>query len=142
MEKIAPSGPVYQAGTLSGNPLAVTAGLTTLNQLDDALYQRLEHLGQRLETGLRKILEEKQIPAQLHRVGSMWTLFFTANPVTDYASAAQSDTERFGKYFHAMLERGIYLPPSQFESAFISAAHTEEDIDETIDAAREALSVS
>lgn len=142
MEKIAPSGPVYQAGTLSGNPLAVTAGLATLNQLDDALYQRLETLGQRLESGLRKLINEKQIPAQLHRVGSMWTLFFTANPVTDYASAAQSDTERFGKYFHAMLGRGIYLPPSQFESAFISAAHTEEDIDQTINAAREALSVS
>jgi glutamate-1-semialdehyde 2,1-aminomutase len=140
MEKIAPSGPVYQAGTLSGNPLAVTAGLATLNQLDDALYQRLENLGQRLETGLRQILEEKQIPAQLHRVGSMWTLFFTANPVTDYASAAQSDTTRFGKYFHAMLDRGIYLPPSQFESAFISAAHTENDIDQTVNAARESLS--
>jgi glutamate-1-semialdehyde 2,1-aminomutase len=140
MEKIAPSGPVYQAGTLSGNPLAVTAGLATLNQLDDALYQRLENLGQRLETGLRQILEEKQIPAQLHRVGSMWTLFFTANPVTDYASAVQSDTTRFGKYFHAMLDRGIYLPPSQFESAFISAAHTENDIDQTVNAARESLS--
>jgi glutamate-1-semialdehyde 2,1-aminomutase len=140
MEKIAPSGAVYQAGTLSGNPLAVTAGLATLNQLDDALYQRLENLGQRLETGLREVLEEKQIPAQLHRVGSMWTLFFTPDPVTDYASAAQSDTERFGKYFHAMLERGIYLPPSQFESAFISAAHTEDDIDQTITAARESLS--
>ena len=139
MQQIAPSGSVYQAGTLSGNPLAVTAGLATLNQLDDALYQRLENLGQRLETGLRNVLIEKQIPAQLHRVGSMWTLFFTANPVTDYASAAQSDTERFGKYFHAMLERGIYLPPSQFESAFISAAHTEDDIDQTINAAREAL---
>ncbi len=140
MEKVAPSGPVYQAGTLSGNPLAVTAGLATLNQLDDALYQRLENLGQRLESGLRNVLEEKNIPAQLHRVGSMWTLFFTAEPVTDYASAAKSDTARFGKYFHAMLERGIYLPPSQFESAFISAAHTEADIDETVNAAREALS--
>ena len=139
MQQIAPSGPVYQAGTLSGNPLAVTAGLATLHQLDDALYQRLETLGQRLENGLREIINEKQIPAQLHRVGSMWTLFFTANPVIDYASAAQSDTERFGKYFHAMLDRGIYLPPSQFESAFISAAHTEEDIDQTINAAREAL---
>jgi glutamate-1-semialdehyde 2,1-aminomutase len=142
MQQIAPSGPVYQAGTLSGNPLAVTAGLATLHQLDDALYKRLETLGQRLENGLREIINEKQIPAQLHRVGSMWTLFFTANPVTDYASAAQSNTELFGKYFHAMLERGIYLPPSQFESAFISATHTEEDIDQTINAAREALSVS
>lgn len=140
MQQVAPSGPVYQAGTLSGNPLAVTAGLATLNQLDNALYQRLENLGQRLETGLREVLKEKQIPAQLHRVGSMWTLFFSANPVTDYATAAQSDTARFGKYFHAMLERGIYLPPSQFESAFISVAHTEEDIDETINAAKESLS--
>jgi glutamate-1-semialdehyde 2,1-aminomutase len=140
MQQIAPSGPVYQAGTLSGNPLAITAGLATLNQLDDALYQRLETLGQRLENGLKELINEKQIPAQLHRMGSMWTLFFTANPVTDYATAAQSDTERFGKYFHAMLNRGIYLPPSQFESAFISAAHTEDDIDETINAATEALS--
>lgn len=139
MEQIAPEGPVYQAGTLSGNPLAMAAGLATLNQLDEGLYQRLERLGQRLETGLLAALEETQTPAQLHRVGSMWTLFFNAHPVTDYASAAQSDTARFGKFFHAMLDRGIYLPPSQFESAFISSAHTEEDIDQTVQAAREAL---
>jgi len=142
MAQVAPSGAVYQAGTLSGNPLAMAAGLATLKLLEEAVYQRLEELAQRLETGLREALESLRVPAQLHRVGSMWTLFFNEQPVTDYASASKSDTARFGRFFHAMLQRGIYLPPSQFESAFISTAHTAADIDETIKAARGALEAS
>ncbi|HEX8550675.1 MAG TPA: glutamate-1-semialdehyde 2,1-aminomutase [Abditibacteriaceae bacterium] len=136
---VAPAGPVYQAGTLSGNPIAMTAGLATLRALDDAAYARLETLGARLENGIRAALDQHGIAAQFHRVGSMWTLFFSASPVTDYESAKLSDTKRFGRWFHAMLNRGIYLPPSQFEAAFISLAHTETLIDETIEAARASL---
>ena len=139
MECVAPSGPVYQAGTLSGNPVAMTAGIATLSTLDDAAYSKLEKLGAMLESGLREILEELEIPFQLHRVASMWTLFFTGAEVTDYESAKSSDTRKFARYFHGMLNRGIYLPPSQFEAAFISLAHSENDIQSTLDAAREAL---
>ena len=139
MQCVAPSGPVYQAGTLSGNPVAMTAGLATLRALTDESYARLETLGARLETGLRQVLEETNTEAQLHRFGSMWTLFFRAAPVTNYNAAKQSDTAAFGRFFHAMLEQGIYLPPAQFEAAFISLAHSEDDIDRTIEAARQAL---
>jgi glutamate-1-semialdehyde 2,1-aminomutase len=139
MQCVAPSGPVYQAGTLSGNPVAMTAGLATLSTLDAAAYEKLESLGAQLENGLREILRELKIAAQLHRVGSMWTLFFTSEEVADYASAKTSDTGKFARFFHAMLERGIYLPPSQFESAFISLAHTPADIGSTLRAARESL---
>ncbi len=139
MECVAPSGPVYQAGTLSGNPIAMTAGLATLQALDAASYKYLERLGARLEDGLRAAVEESQAEVQLHRVGSMWTLFFSAQPVTDYASAKTCDTQRFGKYFHAMLQRGVYLPPSQFEAAFLSLAHTEAHVDAFVQASREAL---
>jgi glutamate-1-semialdehyde 2,1-aminomutase len=139
MECVAPSGPVYQAGTLSGNPVAMTAGLATLGALDDAAYEKLETLGAKLENGLRAILSDLQIPAQLHRVGSMWTLFFSERKVHNYSSAKNSDVQKFARFFHAMLERGIYLPPSQFESAFISLAHTEDDIERTLEAARESL---
>lgn len=139
MQCVAPSGPVYQAGTLSGNPVAMTAGLATLRALTTESYARLETLGARLENGLRIVLEETQTPAQLHRFGSMWTLFFSAEPVTDYKSAINSDRAAFGRFFHAMLEQGIYLPPAQFEAAFISLAHNEDDIDQTIEAARQAL---
>jgi glutamate-1-semialdehyde 2,1-aminomutase len=142
MECVAPCGPVYQAGTLSGNPVAMTAGLAALRDLDSDAYERLETLGTRLESGLRATLEELGVTAQLHRVGSMWTLFFCATPVTDYASAKNSDTQKFGRFFHAMLERGVYLPPSQFEAAFISLAHSESDIDNTVEAARAALQVA
>ena len=139
MSCVAPAGPVYQAGTLSGNPVAMTAGLATLRALNDESYARLETLGARLETGIRAALEEHKIAAQWHRLGSMWTLFFSPSPVYDYESAKLSDTQFFGRWFHAMLERGIYLPPSQFEAAFISLAHTEDLIDETIQAARDSL---
>jgi glutamate-1-semialdehyde 2,1-aminomutase len=132
MECVAPAGPVYQAGTLSGNPIAMTAGLATLEELSEAAYQQLEERGAQLEDGLKRVLNEVGVTAQLHRVGSMWTLFFSDAPVTDYQTAKNSDTQKFGRFFHAMLERGIYLPPSQFEAAFISLAHTPQNIEDTI----------
>jgi len=139
MQCVAPSGPVYQAGTLSGNPIAMTAGLATLNELNDDSYAQLEERGAQLESGLNRVLEEGEIKARLHRLGSMWTLFFSDQPVVDYESAKKCDTKAFARFFHAMLDRGIYLPPSQFEAAFISLAHTSDDIEKTIEAAREAL---
>ena len=141
MAMVAPSGPVYQAGTLSGNPLAMAAGLATLGALADApaIYADLETLAGRLEEGLREAIRTLGVPCSVNRVGSMLTLFFTPGPVTDYAGALAADTKRFGTWFRAMLSRGIYLPPSQFEAAFVSAAHTAEDIEQTIEAARAAL---
>jgi glutamate-1-semialdehyde 2,1-aminomutase len=139
MNCVAPAGPVYQAGTLSGNPLAMTAGLSTLAGLDAAAYEKLESLGAQLEAGVLALLAELKIAAQFHRVGSMWTLFFTDHKVVDYATAKTSDTKKFAAFFHAMLERGIYLPPSQFEAAFLSLAHTPDDIESTLAAARESL---
>jgi glutamate-1-semialdehyde 2,1-aminomutase len=140
MSKLAPLGPVYQAGTLSGNPLALAAGLATIEILSrPGTYEHLEKLGARLEAGLRAAAAEAGVPAQLNRVGAMFTSFFSAEPVTDYASAKKSDTQRFGRFFRGMLERGVYLAPSQFEAAFLSLAHTEADIDTAIAAARAAL---
>lgn len=140
MSRISPSGPVYQAGTLSGNPLAVTGGLEALRILrEENPYGKLESLGARLETGLRSALKDAGIDGQINRVGSMITLFFTAAPVRDYDTAKVADTKRFAAFFHGMLDRGVMLPPSQFEAAFISAAHTEADIDATVEAARAAL---
>jgi glutamate-1-semialdehyde 2,1-aminomutase len=141
MECVAPAGPVYQAGTLSGNPIAMTAGIATLEALDTAAYARLEELGAQLEAGLRAALDVTGVVAQLHRLGSMWTLFFTDQPVTDYASAKTSNTKYFGAFFHACLERGIYLPPAQYEAAFISLSHTPDDIQRTVEVAHEALKV-
>jgi glutamate-1-semialdehyde 2,1-aminomutase len=131
MSRIAPSGPVYQAGTLSGNPLAVSAGLAMLRHLKrhPEVYQQLERRTARLAAGAPP-------GVTVNRVGSMFTLFFTQGPVTDYKSAKRSDTKRFAGYFHFMLERGIYLAPSQFEAGFVSAAHTDEDIERTLSAAR------
>jgi glutamate-1-semialdehyde 2,1-aminomutase len=140
MKKVMPAGPVFQAGTLSGNPLAMAAGLATLEELrDHPPYARLDQLGRRLADGLSDAARSGGVPHQLQRVGSMWTLFFAPQPVTDYETAKASDTARFGRFFWAMMDRGVYLPCSQFEAAFISAAHTEAHIDETIAAAREAL---
>ena len=137
MEMVAPLGPVYQAGTLSGNPLAMAAGLVTLNELNDpAVYQRLEVTAVYLEDGLRRAAEEAGVPASLNRAGSIMTLFFSDAPVKDYASAKLSDTKRYAAYFEGMLERGIFLAPSQFEAMFVSLAHTDEDIARTIEAAR------
>jgi glutamate-1-semialdehyde 2,1-aminomutase len=137
MAAIAPEGPVYQAGTLSGNPLATAAGLAVLRKLDSAAYARLNALGQRLEDGLRKILSASDV--QLHRVGSAFTLFFCPQPISDFASAKRSDTKRYGRFFHEMLNRGIYLPPAQLEAGFISLAHTDTDIDQFITMSQEAL---
>lgn len=139
MQRIAPLGPVYQAGTLSGNPLAVTAGLATLSLLDDAVYRKLETLGARLQEGLSRALRDASVPGVVQRVGSMLTLFFHPGPVSSWTEASASDTQRFGAWHRGLTERGIYWPPSQFEAAFLSAAHTESDVDETIAAAREAL---
>ena len=137
MATVSPLGPAYQAGTLSGNPLAMTAGIETLSLLSEpGLYARLEQRGRQLEEGLADAAGEA---VTLARVGSLLTVFFAPGPVTDYVSAATSDRERFSAYFHRMLERGIYLAPSQFEAMFISTAHTEEEIDATIRAAAEAL---
>lgn len=138
-----PAGPVFQAGTLSGNPLAMAAGVATLQELrDHPPYERLEVLSQTLAEGLDQAAAAVELAHRVQRVGSMWTLFFTAGPVTDYDSAKQSDTARFARFFWAMMDRGIYLPCSQFEAAFVSAAHTEADIAQTLTAAREALTAA
>jgi len=139
MSEVAPEGPVYQAGTLSGNPLAMAAGLAVLRKLDQAAYSRLDALGQRLEAGIRAALAATGVAAQFHRAGSAFTLFFCAEPVTDFASAKRADTGRYARFFHEMLDRGIYLPPAQLEAGFISLAHQDGDIDAFVAASREAL---
>jgi len=142
MERVSPAGPVYQAGTLSGNPLATAAGLAMLSAIDaDAgLYERLESLGARLEAGLTGVLADLGIPGVVQRVGSMFCLYFTEKPVLRWPDAASGDTERFRRYFHKMLDAGVYLAPSAFEAGFLSGAHTKDDVDRTVEAAREALS--
>jgi len=140
MATVAPDGPVYQAGTLSGNPLAMAAGCATLDLLADPdCYDVLERTSARLEDGLRAAAGAARTPVTINRVGSMLTVFFCAGPVVDYASAKTSDTQRFARFFHAMLERGVYLPPAQFEAAFVSLAHGEAEIDETVRAAEQAF---
>jgi len=138
MDLISPSGPVYQAGTLSGNPLAMAAGLATLEIIDDArFYDRLEATGAQLEAGLAEEARKAGVVVQINRVGSELTLFFNPGRVVDYGTAKQSDTAAFGKFFIGLLERGIYLPPSQFEAFFLSSAHSSSDIEKTVSAARE-----
>ena len=140
MRHIAPAGPVYQAGTLSGNPLAMTAGLTTLKRLrDPAVYERLERAGARLSAGLSDAASEAGLETVINRVGSMWTTFFTGEAVTDWTTANKSDRDLYGRFFHAMLREGVYLAPSQFEAGFIGLAHTDELLDRTIAAARAAF---
>jgi glutamate-1-semialdehyde 2,1-aminomutase len=142
MDRISPSGPIFQAGTLSGNPLAMAAGLTTLQILrDEPPYQRLEVLSARLAEGLDRAATDAKVPHVVQRVGSMLTLFFHDGPIHNYEEAKASDTKLFARFFWEMLARGVYLPCSQFEAAFVSTAHTEADIDHTIAAAREALAV-
>ena len=134
MDQVAPVGPVYQAGTLSGNPLAVAAGLETLHSLaSEEPYEKLEQLGSRLERGIHEAAVERGVRVQVNRVGSMLTLFFADQAITDFPSATTADTGRFEVFFRKMLAEGIYWPPSQFEAAFVSTAHSESDIDETVE---------
>ena len=138
MEMVAPSGPVYQAGTLSGNPLAMAAGLATLRiALASETRERLEELGERWKSGMEAVASQGDVPYTINGVGSMVSLFFTEGPVRDFASAARSDTGAFKDFFWHMLSRGVYLAPSQYEAGFISVAHTDEDLDKTFEAARE-----
>jgi glutamate-1-semialdehyde 2,1-aminomutase len=140
MKWVAPEGPVYQAGTLSGNPLAVAAGIATLRALKKPwTYRRLEQMGAELQAGLEKAAADAGASVQVNRVGSMFTLFFTGTPVTDYRSAKTCDLARHSLFFHAMLERGVYMAPSQFEACFVSLAHTHRDVAATIRAARESF---
>ncbi|MDB4766357.1 glutamate-1-semialdehyde 2,1-aminomutase [bacterium] len=141
MQHVLPAGKVFQAGTLSGNPIATAAGIAMLKALrDQAPYERLEAISQRLESGLTAAAKKASIDFSINRVGSMMTLFFNPHPVTDWQSASQCDTEKFAKYFWGLIDHGVYMPCSQFEALFISNAHTEQDIDKTIEAATEVLS--
>ena len=140
MEMVAPLGAMYQAGTLSGNPLAVSAGIATLTELQrPGVFKKLEEMAERLTEGLTKAFQAAEIPSSINRVGSMFTGFFNDGPVTTLEDAEGSDTEMYGRYFHAMQENGVYIAPSQFEAGFVSTAHTEADIDATVTKASEAL---
>ncbi len=141
MQMVSPAGPVYQAGTMSGNPIATAAGLATLRAIDadPEFYDTLERLGAMLEAGVVDAIADGGHACQFARVGSMWTLFFSADPVTDWTGASRADRPRYAKFFHAMLSRGIALAPSQFEANFISAAHSPEDIAQTVETIRDAL---
>ena len=144
MDMIAPLGPVYQAGTLSGNPLAMAAGIATLRQLKanrDAFYKQLDEMSAKLVAGVLQAAKDAGVAMTANRVGSMFTFFFADHYVTDWATAATCDTAKFGRFHGAMLDTGVWLPPSQFEAAFLSIAHTEGDIDDTIAAAREAFAL-
>jgi glutamate-1-semialdehyde 2,1-aminomutase len=143
MQQVAPVGPMYQAGTLSGNPLAMAAGIATLSELrKPGQYEELERRSSLLASGLSKAIKETGTPAQLTRIGSMFTLFFTAQPIRNYADAKTSDTARFGRFFWSMLRQGVYLPPSQFEACFVSLALDDSMLEETIQAAYVALAES
>jgi glutamate-1-semialdehyde 2,1-aminomutase len=143
MEHLAPLGPVYQAGTLSGNPLAMAAGLATVKILrDEDVHERLEVLSSRLETGIRDVLMDLKLPYDLNRVGSMMCLFFTEVPVARFATAVTADTTAFDRYFEQMVRAGVNIAPSAFEASFVSAAHTEADIDRTVEIMRESLSAT
>ena len=139
MDIVSPAGPVYQAGTLSGNPLAMTAGLWCLNNLSPKLYKTLAALGARLAAGLADAARDAGVPLQVNAFGSLLTPFFTDQPVRDFASATSANTDRYARFFRGMIVRGIYPPPSQFEAWFLSAAHTPKDVDVTIRAARAAM---
>ena len=140
MAALSPEGPVYQAGTLSGNPLAVAAGIAALTELSKkGTYRKLAGKADYLGEGLQGVFRKSGIPTWTNRVGTMWTTFFQEGPVVDYATAKKSDTAAYGRYFHGMLARGVYLAPSQFEAGFVSLAHTRRDLDRTIGAARETL---
>jgi len=141
MEMVAPLGSVYQAGTLAGNPVAMTAGIETLSILKESnVYDKLERKTSHLGKGITEAASEARVDIQLPRLGSMFTIFFTKDPVTDYETATKSDTRLYAKFFHQMLAQNVYLPPSQFEAAFVSSAHTSRDIKATVDAAEKAFS--
>jgi glutamate-1-semialdehyde 2,1-aminomutase len=145
MDLVAPLGPMYQAGTLSGNPLAMAAGCATLKHLGlhkQEIYPRLEKLSDELVRGVSAVAKDAGVSLCHNRVGSMFTWFFTPGPVTDWESASKSNTEKFARFFHGMLDNGVYLPPSQYEAAFLSAAHTEQDVQQTIAAAKQAFAKS
>lgn len=141
MEMVSPVGKVYQAGTLSGNPIAMAAGLTQLKYLyaHPEVYRSLEEKGEKLYGGMEKILKEKGLPYRVNRISSLASLFFTEQEVVDYASAKTSDTRAFAEYFKAMLKNGIHMAPSQFEAMFLSVAHSDAVIEETLDAVRKVL---
>ncbi len=142
MDQLAPLGPVYQAGTLSGNPLAMAAGIAALEELSAGnAYAKLEELGAALENGMKSAAQAAGVAVQFNRIGSMFCAYFASEPVHNLADAMKSDRARFARYFHGMLERGIYLAPSQFEAGFISTAHTMEDIENTVAAARDSFSL-
>jgi glutamate-1-semialdehyde 2,1-aminomutase len=137
MEQVAPSGPIYQAGTLSGNPLAMTAGLATVRATGKpGFYEVLEGLGERWRRGMREVAREGEVPFTINQVGSMVSIYFTEEPVTDFSSAARADTEAFKDFFWHMLRHGIYLAPSQYEAGFISSVHSEEDLETTFETAQ------
>jgi glutamate-1-semialdehyde 2,1-aminomutase len=143
MACLAPEGPVYQAGTLAGNPLAMTAGLETLSELaKPGTYDRLEERSARLASGITDAARMAGVPTVATRVGSMFTTFFTENPVVDYLSAKRSNTRRYARFFHEMLQRGVYLAPSQFEAGFLSLAHSDDDVRQTVEAARGAFAAA
>ncbi|HEX9046106.1 MAG TPA: glutamate-1-semialdehyde 2,1-aminomutase [Verrucomicrobiae bacterium] len=139
MDYLAPLGPVYQAGTLSGNPLAMAAGIANLQELGASAYEKLEQLGAQLEAGLREAAQAANVPVQFNRCGSMFCGYFTGSPVHNVADAMHSDRERFKKFFHGMLDEGVYLAPSQFEAGFLSTAHSPADIEKTVRAAAKVL---
>jgi glutamate-1-semialdehyde 2,1-aminomutase len=139
MELVSPVGPVYQAGTLSGNPVAMTAGIWSLGRLTPSLYRHLASLGTRLATGLAEAARAAGIPLQVNAFGSLVTPFFTDQAVRDYRSATRANTDHYAQFFRAMLARGIYPPPSQFEAWFLSAAHTVKDVKITLEAAHGAM---
>jgi len=142
MDRVAPAGPIYQAGTLSGNPMAMAAGYASLKLMTPAAYEKLEATSAAVADGLAAAAQEAKVPVQVNRVGSMLTVFFSAKPVFDAASARACDTKRFGVFFHALLENGVYFPPSQFEAAFLSTAHTDDDVEKTLRAAKVAFAAA
>ena len=140
MNTVAPLGPMYQAGTLSGNPVAMAAGIAMLEELaKPGVYEELDRKGAALAKGLSEAFAEAEVPAVVNRVGSLLTVFFTGDPVTDMDSASVTDRDRFAKFFHAIVEEGVYPPPSQFEAWFVSLAHTDQDMADTVAAAKRAL---
>jgi len=141
MDQVAPAGPVYQAGTLSGNPLAMTAGLWALKQLSASLFRRLDKLGKHFSAGLLNAAQQADVPLQVNNLGSMLTPFFTNQKVTNYSSAISADSDAYAIFFQSMLDQGFYPPPSQFEAWFLSAAHTEQDIKKAISAAKKAFAI-